>query len=72
MQYDNFITMMSINFKLFRGRSKATSLSNHNEAGWYIDICFGPHKYSIFIYKYYIILNIIIYMLGRELIEQPS
>ena len=29
-------------------------------------------KYSTFIYKYQIIVNIIVYMLGRELIEQPS
>ena len=52
MQYDNFMAMVSTDFRHFTGHSKAASPSNHNEAGWHIDICFGPHKYSTFIYKY--------------------
>ena len=64
--------MMSIDFRHFTGHSKTASLSNENEAGGHIEICFAPHKYSTFIYKFQIIMNIIVYMLGRELIEQPS
>ena len=52
MQYDNFNVMMSLDFTHFTDHSKAASLSNHNEAGWHIDMCFGPYEYSTFIYKY--------------------
>ena len=52
MQYDNFNAMMSTDFSHFTGHSKADSLSNHNEAGWHIDVCFGLHKCSTFIYNY--------------------
>ena len=64
--------MMSTDFRHFTGHSKTASLSNKNEAGWHIEICFAPHKYSTSIYKYQIIVDIIVYMLGQELIEQPS
>ena len=57
---------------ILQATQKTASLSNENEAVWHIEICFAPHKYSTFIYKYQIIVNIIVYMLGRELIEQPS
>ena len=52
MQYDNFNIMVSTDFSHFTGHSKAASLSNHNEAGWHIDISFGHHQYSTFIYNY--------------------
>ena len=55
---------MSTDFRHFTGHSKTASLSNENEAGSHIEICFAPHKYSTFIYKYQIIVNIIVYMLG--------